>query len=188
MKLLVIRIIVSALLLSTWVTAQQNNRTIFLVRHAERATSAADTPLSPAGVKRAECLARMLKDAGIKQIYVTDTKRAQQTAEPLAKSLGVKPTVIPAMDSSTLVRNLFYGRDNAVVVGHSDTLPVLIQRLQAGSVPAISDSEYDKMFVVSMVESSAAPVATVRYCDCGAPAASAPANKPATKMPPPAKP
>lgn len=188
MKALVIRTIVSALLLTPWATAQQNSRTIFLVRHAERASAAADSPLSPAGVKRAECLARMLKDSGIKQIYVSDTKRAQQTGEPLAKSLGVKVTIIPATDLSTLIRNLFYGRDNAVVVGHSDTLPVVIQRLQAGSVPAISDSEYDRMFVVSMVESSAAPVATVRYCECGAPAAVPPASKPAAKMPPPAKP
>lgn len=184
MKSVIIRIIVSTLLMSTWAIAQQNNRTIFLVRHAERASSAPDTPLSAAGVKRAECLAKTLKDAGIKQVYVSDTKRAQQTAEPLARSLGVKPTVIAANDVSAMVRNLFYGRDNALVVGHSDTLPLLIQRLQAGSVPAIADTEYDRLFVISMVESSAAPVATLRYCDCGAPAASAPMSKPASKTPP----
>lgn len=173
-----------ALLLTICAAAQQNSRTIFLVRHAERASSAPDTPLSPAGVKRAECLARMLKDSGIKQIYVSNTRRAELTAEPLARSLGLKPTVIPAADLSTLVRNLFYGADNALVVGHSDILPVLIQRLQAGSVPAISDTEYDRMFVVSMVESSAAPVATLRYCECGSPAAAAPMTKPTSKAPP----
>jgi broad specificity phosphatase PhoE len=187
MKSVFLRIVVCLLLVSAWASAQQN-RTIFLVRHAERASSAPDTPLSPAGVKRAECLARTLKDAGIKKIFVTNTKRAQQTAEPLATSLGVTPTVLPASDISGLVRNLFYGSDNALVVGHSDTLPLIIQRLQAGTVPAIKDDEYDRLFVVSMLESSAAPVASLRYCDCGGATAAAPMMKPPSKKSAPPKP
>ncbi len=137
MKHLFLRAVFPALLLCQMAAAQQNVRTIFLVRHAEKASAAADAPLSPEGEKRAECLAGMLKDAGIKQIYVTDVTRTQQTAAPLAKALKIKPTILPAKDPNALIKNLVYtGGGNILVVGHSDTIPFVIARLQGGTVAA----------------------------------------------------
>ena len=124
MKHLFLRAVFPALLLCQMAAAQQNVRTVFLVRHAEKASTAADAPLSPEGEKRAECLAATLKDAGIKQIYVTDVTRTQQTAAPLAKALKIKPTILPAKDPNALIKNLAYtGGGNILVVGHSDTVP-----------------------------------------------------------------
>src|ERR1700746_552477 len=108
MKSLLIRVVFSAVLLCQLAAAQQNVRTIFLVRHAEKASTAPDALLSPEGEKRAECLAATLKDAGIKQIYVTDAKRTQQTAAPLAKALKITPTILPAKDPNALIKNLVY--------------------------------------------------------------------------------
>lgn len=172
-----------ALGMSAVAAAQQGGaRTVFLVRHAERASSAPDSLLSPAGLKRAECLARTLKDAGIKQIFISDVKRTEQTAAPLATALKIKPTVVPAKDPSTLIRDIAYGaqQGNALVVGHSDTLPFVLARLRAGAV-AIGDNQYDQLFVVNITDGIASPVTTVHYCDCGAAgAAPAPTHKPAS--------
>jgi phosphohistidine phosphatase SixA len=159
-------------------------RTVFLVRHAERASAAPDSLLSPAGQKRAECLARTLRDAGIKQIFITDVKRTEQTATPLATALKIKPTVVPAKDPSTLIRDIAYGaqQGNALVVGHSDTLPFVLARLKAGSV-TMADNQYDQLFVVNIIDGTASPVTTLHYCDCGAAGASstpAPTHKPAS--------
>ncbi len=185
MKSLFLLFLLPSLLLCQPASAQQNVRTIFLVRHAEKASAAPDAPLSPAGEKRADCLAKMLKDANIKQIYVTDAKRTQQTAAPLAKALKLAPTIRPAKDPNTLIRDLFYGTGGDIlVVGHSDTLPFILARLKAGTVPAIADSEYDRLFVVTIAEGAASPVTTLRYCECGAPA---PTVQPATKKAPPKK-
>ncbi len=167
--------------------AQQSVRTIFLVRHAEKASNAADAPLSAAGEKRAECLAKMLKDAGIKEIYVTDVKRTQQTAAPLAKALGVTPTILPAKDSNALIRDLVYGKGgNVLVVGHGDTLPFVIARLNAGTISPIGDNEYDRLFVIASTQGVAAPVATLHYCESGAAPSATPSSKtgkkPAPKM------
>ena len=98
------------LLLTTTATASAQG-TIYLVRHAERAdsgtmagtTMATDPDLSEAGRARAASLAVMLKDAGIKAIYTTEYKRTRQTAEPLAKAIGVTATVVPARDMKALV-------------------------------------------------------------------------------------
>ena len=56
------------------------------------ATSMANDPdLSDVGRTRAQALATALKDAGVTAIFVTEYKRTQQTAEPLAKLLGIQP-------------------------------------------------------------------------------------------------
>jgi broad specificity phosphatase PhoE len=161
------------------------------VRHAEKASAAADAPLSPEGEKRAECLATTLKDAGIKQIYATDATRTQQTAAPLAKALKIKPTILPAKDPNALIKNLVYtGGGNILVVGHSDTVPFVIARLQGGTVSPIGENEYDRLFVMTIAEAAGMPASTLHYCSTGTPAkgtqtpahpAKTPAKAPAKK-------
>ena len=69
-----------------------------MVRHAEKASDTKDALLSAQGNERAECLAHFLGDAGIRSILVTRVVRTQQTAEPLAKKLGLTPTIFDADD------------------------------------------------------------------------------------------
>lgn len=171
MKRSILRILFLALLLCQLSSAQQNIRTIFLVRHAETAPGAQADELNAAGVKRAECLAKMFKDAKIKQIYVTDAKRTQETAAPLAKELKLAPTILPAKDPNALIRDLFYaGGGDILVVSDRDTLPFVLARLKAGTISPIGENEYDRMFVVTISEGAATPVTTLRYCDCAVPA------------------
>jgi phosphohistidine phosphatase SixA len=188
MKSLFLRAIFPALLLCQLAAAQQNVRTIFLVRHAEKASAAADAPLSAEGEKRAECLATTLKDAGIKQIYVTDAVRTQQTAAPLAKALKIKPTILPAKDPNALIKNLVYtGGGNILVVGHSDTVPFVIARLQGGTVAPIGENEYDRLFVMTIVEAAGMPASTLHYCIAGTPAKATPTPAHPAKKKTPAK-
>lgn len=162
-------IILPALLLSQLALAQQETRIVYLVRHAEAASTAPDAALTPAGQKRAECLAKTFKDAGIKQIFVSDAKRTQETAAPLAKELNVKPTIIPAKDPNKLIQSLLYsGGGNILVVGHSNTLPFVLARMKAGTVTPIGEDEFDRLFVTTVIESGVTQASTLRYCDCGA--------------------
>lgn len=176
---LLTRVVLPALLLSQLALAQQETRIVYLVRHAEAASSAPDAALTAAGQKRAECLARTFKDAGIKQIFVSDAKRTQETAAALAKELKITPTIVPAKDPNTLIRDLLYsGGGNILVVSHSDRLPFIIARMNAGSVPPIGADEYDRLFVTTVIESGATHVSTLRYCDCGVAPAAAPHHAP----------
>jgi phosphohistidine phosphatase SixA len=160
------RTLLAVILFCNLAMAQQAVRTVFLVRHAEKTSAEPDATLSPAGLKRAECLASTLRDAGIKQIYVTEAKRTQQTADTLAKHLKITPKVVPAANPTGLIRNLLYmGSGNTLVVGHSNTLPVIIARMKAGTIPAIGDNEYDKLYMVTTMEGSTTPVVTLHYCE-----------------------
>jgi broad specificity phosphatase PhoE len=131
--------------------------TIFLVRHAERADTASGAPatmgtdpsLSEAGHARARALARMLKDAGITAIFVTEYKRTQQTAAPLAQALGVAPAEIAAKDIGALIARLEQTAGSALVVGHSNTVPDIVKALGVATPIAIADDEFDNLLVVS---------------------------------------
>jgi len=110
------------LVFAVCLSAATAQSTIFIVRHAEKAGDGGNDPdLSDLGRARAETLANMLKDAGISAIYVTEFKRTQQTAAPLAKALGITVTTLPAKDNAALVAKLRASNGNALVVGHSDT-------------------------------------------------------------------
>ena len=154
--------------------AQQSVRTIYFVRNAEKASTDANAALSPAGAKRADCLAATLKDAGVKQIYVTNTLSSQQTADPLAKQSKITPKITPAEDAIKMVRDLFYaGSGNTLVVGLNTTLPQTIARMKAGTIK-LGENDYDKLFVVTTMEGSATPVVTLHYCQASATAAATP--------------
>ena len=125
---------------------------VFLVRHAERAAISgrvpSDTGLSREGKARAQSLATALKDAKIAAIYTTEFKRTQETAAPVAQSLGIRPEVVSAGDLRPLMAKIKSARENVLVVGHSNTLPQIINALGVFERIAITESDYDNLFLV----------------------------------------
>ena len=62
-------------------------------------------------------------------IYVSNTKRAQQTAEPLAQRLKLAPKVYNPADTPGLVASVLKELGTVLVVGHSNTVPEIIASL-----------------------------------------------------------
>ena len=132
--------------------------TIFLVRHAERADTApgtspamaADPDLSDAGRARAVSLATLLKDAKITAIYATEFKRTQQTAAPLAKTLGLTVTIVTSKSAPELIDRLKTSKGNVLVVGHSNTVPEIIEALGVTTPVTIGDNDFDNMFLLTL--------------------------------------
>jgi phosphohistidine phosphatase SixA len=149
MKNLSLFALVSLLLLGA-ATAQPP--VIFLARHAERAAISgrvpSDTGLSTVGQDRARHLAETLKDAKITAIYTSEYKRTQETAAPLAHSLGIRPEVVSADDLRSLVAKIKTTRGNVLVVGHSNTLPQIIGALGVSGRVTVAESDYDNLFLV----------------------------------------
>ena len=137
--------------------------TVILVRHADKADGNGDVDLSAEGRARAEELARVLADAAVTAVYVSDAKRTRQTAAPISKALNVNPIEMPAAaDVATDIRDNHRG-DTVLVVGHSNTVPDLIARLGVTDPPGvIPPKQYDDLFVVTVTE-DAATVLRLRY-------------------------
>jgi broad specificity phosphatase PhoE len=122
---------------------------VFIVRHAEKATTGGKDPdLSIEGQKRADALAQILKDSKITAVFVTEFKRTQATAAPTAKAAHVSPTVVPANDVGALVEKLRALNSNALVVGHANTIPDLLKALGIATLVSIPEDDYTEIFAV----------------------------------------
>jgi broad specificity phosphatase PhoE len=121
---------------------------VFLARHADVTTgSGTDPVLSDAGTARAKVLRRMLADAGIGAIFTTSLKRSRQTAAPLASDLGLVPRVIDDVDDVVAALRDLPAATTALVIGHSNTVPVIIAGLGGPAIPNIGEAEFDNLFV-----------------------------------------
>src|SRR4030095_10522417 len=81
-------------------------RTVVVVRHADKIDDTDDAVLSPTGEAQAKSLAHVLKDLGISAIYTTQFKRTIQTAAPLADSLKLKLLAYEQTDVDGVVKEI----------------------------------------------------------------------------------
>lgn len=161
---------VLALAIGTLPVAAQSTQetTVVLVRHAEKAASPADDPpLNPAGEARARDLWAALRDAGVSTVVTTQFARTRATAQPTASALGIVPTVVGAtspthvQDVVTEIRR--HPGKTVLVVGHSNTVPAIVEALGAKRPSAICDSRYDDMFIVTIAGDGKASAVHARY-------------------------
>lgn len=141
---------------------------VIILRHAEKASTLDDDDpvLSEAGQQRALRLAEVLGSERIDAIYVSDTRRAQLTAAPLAARLGRAVEVRSGQDIDGLIAEIGerHVGGRVVVVGHSNTVPSLVQKLTRGEARIeLRDDQYDALFIVTVTRFGPPAVVTLRY-------------------------
>ena len=132
--------------------------TIIFVRHAEVGepmSQDVDQPLNAAGMARAEALADFLEivdgDAGPNAIYVSEARRTQQTAEPLARRLGIEPEIADPFDVAAFMETVLFEhkREIVVVVTHRDVIVPAVEELHGHQgIGEIGADDYDEMIFV----------------------------------------
>ncbi len=148
--------------------AQDDAITVFVVRHAEKGPGTPDPSLTEAGNVRARALAHALRDQKVSAIFSSEFKRTQETAAPLGQELGIVTRVLGAAKTDELVaalRGLPPG-SKAVVVSHSNVVPMIVEKLSGQSVGELTDADYDRLYIV-ILRPNAAPA--VLYLHFGAP-------------------
>ena len=137
--------------------------TIILLRHAERETVGTDPSLTAAGKKRAQQLARMLRDAGVTAVFTSDARRTKETAAPLVAQTHLTPAELTGTNSAAHRASvLAVSGGTAVVIGHTNTVPALVTALGAGSLE-ILESEFDRLFVVTRSMAGDVKLLALRY-------------------------
>lgn len=128
--------------------------TIFLVRHAEKAQDGtSDPPLTSEGKARAQELAYILKHVPLDAVYSTPYKRTQQTALPTAKAHSLQVNSYNPEEKESFLKNILskHKGGNVLIIGHSNTVPVLANHLSGSTqFPPLDESTYDNIFVVSV--------------------------------------
>jgi broad specificity phosphatase PhoE len=132
--------------------------TRFFIRHAEPLQNAGDDPeLSAAGTARAEALAEMLRHFAIGAIIVSSKLRTQRTAKPLAQDLEITPEIVlddplhlePHVAAVLAKLNALPEATNALIIGHTTTVPAIICRLGGPQLATILENEFDNLFVMA---------------------------------------
>lgn len=124
---------------------------VIIVRHGEKQPTPANDPsLSEAGVARAHALDSALAHLSPSTIVVSATKRTPETAAVVAKRVGVTPTVIPLQGPhvKNVADAVMKASGVVLVVGHSNTVPAIVNALGGPKLPDICDASYATMFTV----------------------------------------
>lgn len=155
MKKIILLSLIALFALQLSAQNKSNLTTFVLVRHAEKVLDKSNDPaLTAAGKDRAERLSKMFASAEISAIYSTPYVRTQQTVAPLAAhhKLGVES--YQPKDLSFLKAALKEHKGDTIVVsGHSNTIPYLVNELIGeDKFKDLDDSEYDKIFIVSVTK------------------------------------
>jgi phosphohistidine phosphatase SixA len=135
-------------------TVAYAQKAVILVRHADRPAEGTDPDphLTEGGRRRAQALARTLKDAGVTAIVTSNTNRTRETAEPTAMLRPVWRKEIDNGDQH--VQKVFdeiRARGDDVVAlyaGHTDTLGPLMQRFGHQGPFSLGDDPYDNVFIL----------------------------------------
>jgi 2,3-bisphosphoglycerate-dependent phosphoglycerate mutase len=147
----------------------QGKKTIVLIRHAEKevgdTVSAADPPLSAAGVDRAQRVAKRIGKFHPGAIYSTNYKRTRDTVEPLAKKRGKTVEIYdPANAKDLAAKILASPTKRFVVVGHSNTIPALANLLTGKDLfKNLQESEYSVIYVIRIRNGKVTKVELLDY-------------------------
>jgi probable phosphoglycerate mutase len=159
--------------------SKEDQLIVILVRHAEKVDQSIDPDLSEEGYLRAEDLAGTLADAGIEQVHSSGFIRTKLTAESLAVRLGLEIQLYNPKDLNTLADQLKAAGGRHLVVGHSNTTPVLVEILGGDPGSAIEEkNEYDRLYILTISKGEVSTV-LMRY---GKPCSSLPSKISASSL------
>ena len=125
-----------------------------------------DVPLTAKGEARAQELLRVAGDTGVDAVYATPTIRAMSTGKPLAAAIGDSLRIV--YETPEIIRRLktrHWGQV-VVVVGHSDTVPQIVEGLTGTKVPPYKN-EHDLLYVVTLARDGRSTVVRLRYGERG---------------------
>lgn len=159
----IIWLALSSFLVCFWCSQALAFQTIVLVRHAEKVDESRDPLLSEQGQKRAKDLARLLRDTGIEQVYVSEYQRTLMTAKPLLETQKIEVLGYLAKDSLQLGTQLLSTTKNTLVVAHSNTVNTVLKGLGILDAKPIADDEFDRVVIVQLPKQGPPLMLVLRY-------------------------
>lgn len=141
-----------------WFFESQATTTVIFVRHADvdqPMAATADTSLNIRGRERAEQLADYLANidviSSVNAIYTDETRRTQETAQPLAKRIGISAETADHDDVVAFMRQVLrdHKREIILVVTQSDDIAPLVEELHGSkNIAEIAADDYNDVYVV----------------------------------------
>lgn len=133
--------------------AAEPEPTYYVVRHLQKADGQ-DPPLTETGRRNAQRLADLLQSAPPAAIYASATRRARETAQPAAQRFGLDIREYDPRDTSALIARVRAEPGPVLIVGHSNTVPAIVEALEGHRIGDIAEDEYGILYRLSGTGSS----------------------------------
>ncbi|HWH21816.1 MAG TPA: phosphoglycerate mutase family protein [Allosphingosinicella sp.] len=121
----------------------------YVMRHLETPQGVQDPNLTAEGQANARLLPSFFENDPPAAIYVSSTRRAQQTAAPLAQALGITPKIYDPANTPALVQRVRAETGTVLVVGHSNTIPDIVQQLGGTRPDPIVHDQFGDVWHIS---------------------------------------
>ena len=121
---------------------------LYVMRHLQRGTGD-DPALTEEGRRNAEALIEFFASDPPSAIFVSDTRRARQTAERLAAHLGLAVTRYRALDAAGVAGRAAQQGGTVLIVGHSNTVPAIVEALGGTAPPMLDDAAFGDVWHIS---------------------------------------
>lgn len=141
---------ISALALAGCATAAPAPReeAFYVMRHLQKATGT-DPGLTEEGQRCAARLADEMAASNIRAIHASTTRRARETAAPLAARLGLRPSEYDPRDTAALAVRVRAEPGSVLVVGHSNTVPEIVERLGGARPGDLGEDRYGEVWRIA---------------------------------------
>ena len=129
--------------------------TIYLIRHSEKdilSENQLDPPLTTCGIERSEYLGSFFEDINIKNVYSTNYLRTTKTAMPTALSKKVGIQYYDSNNLKLFSEQLLNSKQNSIVVGHSNTTPILAGLLTGEDLNPLAENIYNRVYKVTITQ------------------------------------
>ena len=113
----------------------------YVMRHLQKAEGE-DPPLSEEGRANAGRLIGFFATDPVRVIYVSTTRRARETAAPLAAKLRARLRKYDPADTPALIARVRAERGPVLVVAHSNTVPEIVARLGGERPAPLAETDY----------------------------------------------
>lgn len=147
---------------ATFGTDRAGEDAFYVMRHLHKAAGQ-DPGLTEEGTRCAVRLADQLGRSGIRAVFASATRRARETAAPVAARLGVVPQEYDPRDTAGLVARVQAEQGSVLVVGHSNTVPEIVERLGGARPADLADDRYGELWRVARAGGA---VSVVRIDGC----------------------
>ena len=147
-------------------TVFSQDKTIILVRHAEKADATSQDPeLSAEGKQRAERLVKVAGKYKPGAFYSTNFKRTRDTIGPLAAKRKKQVETYDAKNQQTLVDAIMKSKfKRHIVAGHSNSIPGLANLIAKKDVfKNLDESEYGVFWVIRIKDGKVRKTEVIPY-------------------------
>lgn len=136
---------------------------LVLTRHGEKVDQSRNPQLSEAGKNRAENLKKILAYAPIFDVvYSSKYYRTVNTIRPYCKSKGIKWKIYDPKKPDSLIA-LLKSYKTALIVGHSNTIPKLINHLTGTELPEFPEEDYNNLVFIKIPQKGTKTIYFFQY-------------------------